>query len=196
MLTDCIGIPQLRDLAARNAEMHERLAVADMPRLAAQVFAGAIVAADGEGPAESTAGDEAFRNDALEVSVTVMAGERYPNIRMRARGQLTLQCQRCLGQLPWAVALDCVLTAVSSETERSVLADPFDSILVEAGGLRLADVFEDELLGLLPLAPVHERPEDCTGQPPEESDPLPERRTRPFADLRRLMNGGDERDTN
>jgi len=56
-------------------------------------------------------------------------------------------------------------------------------------------VLEDELLAMLPLAPVHLRPEDCTGfrmdGPGRESGQT----ARPFADLQRLMSGGAGTDT-
>lgn len=100
-----------------------------------------------------------------------LSGERLdgkPFLRIVAKADLTLLCQRCLGDVRCAVDVDSRLLLVPNGEELpddGLENDEFDP--VHAG--RDFDVFgavEEELLLALPLAPTHE---DCSAPVVQEN---------------------------
>ncbi|MCP4283042.1 MAG: hypothetical protein GY792_01100 [Gammaproteobacteria bacterium] len=77
------------------------------------------------------------------------------------RAGLGLECQRCLETMVLAVdsQLDLVVIEVPAEADR--IPEECEPFLVEDGGLRVADLIEEELLLAIPLVPMHER-EACS----------------------------------
>jgi len=109
--------------------------------------------------------------------------EGFPLIRLRARGALQLQCQRCLSPLVWPIELDSRLTAVGSEDEIREVASPYDTVIAGPDGLMLGTILEDEILTSLPMAPVHSQCEVVRESRPEAVPGL----SRPLAGLGALM---------
>lgn len=178
MFAERIASSRLAELSAEGAALTGALRAGELPRLAAVVARGPTVA-----------------DEPLEVSVSFANGpEAHPVVRIRASGVLQLRCQRCLRPVRWPVAVDVALTAVPSEARAEDLADPFDSVLLDAeGGLALRDAVEDEVLATLPLAPLHEDPACAGGVAAVEPAATPPV-TRPFAGLAGLLGRGRDGD--
>jgi uncharacterized metal-binding protein YceD (DUF177 family) len=80
---------------------------------------------------------------------------------------------------------------VRNDAEADGLADPFDSVLLEDGELPLRLALEDEILAVLPMAPLHEDAAQCgKSAAGPRGDDQPARPNRPFADLATLMGRG------
>jgi len=80
-------------------------------------------------------------------------------LRLRLRGVLKLDCQRCLETMTFPVDLDTVLVLAASEAEIDAdAADPTapDRILADPE-MPIGALIEDELLLSIPFAPRHER---------------------------------------
>ncbi|MCP4832154.1 MAG: hypothetical protein GY886_08080 [Gammaproteobacteria bacterium] len=149
MLTDHIGIPQLRDLASRSEQVNNSIRVTDMPRLA-ELLHPDIEPAD----------------KALEVKIKFLGGPQgalqdFPVIQGHLKGSLDIHCQRCLGPLAWPADIKFRLTVIGSIGDLDKVAEPFDAIVAGEHGMQLKDVLEDELLGSLPLAPMHADITNC-----------------------------------
>ena len=140
MLTDYIGIPQLRELAGRAEQYVDAMGPGEMPRLAGILHP-----------------DFRSTDGSVTVNLTVAIGaEGFPELRCRVSGALQLVCQRCLGSLDWPLYIAFNLAVLDDEADAARLEDPFDTVLAGAGGVRIADIVEDEILGSLPLAPRHD----------------------------------------
>ena len=145
-----IPMPQrhdLRGLAARGATIAGTVSSADLPRLASL---GVRLSE----PAQATlrlSQDEAGRAvvDA-EVSTTAV-----------------LQCQRCLQDMSWPLAISTLLACAWTDEEAAALPDVYEPLLVEADA-DLWDIVEEELLLALPTFPLHEN--DC--KTPEQAAAL------------------------
>jgi uncharacterized protein len=170
MLPERIGSGQLAEMAAQGASGAARLRGSTMPRLADQL-------------AREGGGDELL----LEADFR-HGPEGLPEIRLRMTGNLGLICQRCLQRVDWPLAIDVSLTVIATERDAAELADPFDSVMLEEGELRLLTAAEDEILAALPLAPVHADASQCcnvsaTAPAPASGQPL----NRPFAGLGAML---------
>lgn len=175
MLAERIASSQLADMSAQGVSLASSLRVGDLPRLSAVVAPGTGV---NDGPLEATIG---FR----------IGPENCPVVSISVRGTLHLTCQRCLGLVSWPLDVDVALTAVASDAAADELADPFDSILLdEAGGLLLRATVEDEILAVLPFAPLHADETECRAagaEPQKVAEPAAREVNRPFAGLGSLM---------
>ena len=145
MLADYIGVPQLRDLAGRSEHVSETITTDSMPRLAGLLYS-------------SDAGS--VKPLGIELRFA-MGAEGFPEVNGHINGSVSIVCQRCLGQLNWPVDLDFRLIVVDREADSETVAEPFDAVVAGEHGIALGEVIEDELLGALPLAPVHETLEEC-----------------------------------
>lgn len=109
---------------------------------------------------------------------------RVPSATGVLDATLILQCQRCLGELPWHVHADMNLGFVGSVDEVALLPESMEPVMIDAEGhVSLVDIVQDELLLAIPSVPRHE---DCglskvAGKP--ESD-----RPNPFAVLNQFKN--------
>lgn len=109
----------------------------------------------------------------------------------RLRADLTLECQRCLGPVPWRVDQPLRLVAVDDETAAAQAPRDCDPVVVPADGLDPVALAEDELILALPLVARCDAA-DCAGAPGATA-----RRTRgdnPFAVLARLKGNDDRSD--
>lgn len=138
MLADHIGIPQLREMAGRSEQVSGEVGLRDLSRLAALLYADAD-------------------KQRIEVQLRFHRGAQgFPEISGKASGSIELRCQRCLGALAWPVDLEFQLAVVESDSDVEEVARPFDTLVAGEHGIELAKLVEDELLGSLPLAPMHE----------------------------------------
>ena len=99
------------------------------------------------------------------------------------RGNLVLQCQRCLEDFTRALDVDFRLGLVRSQEEAARLAHGYDPLLVTAEPALVADIVSDEVLLALPFAPVHEDPDECHGLHKDYQPSDDARRDNPFAVL-------------
>jgi len=175
MLAECIGSAELLELAGRKASHSMRLRAMDMPRLACLLAL----------PAAGDTADLSLKLSFLE------SPERFPEVRIEVQGSLALVCQRCLGPVSWKLELDVRLVVLDSEAELKEVPDPFDCVVMDQQGLRLAVVIEDEILAGLPIAPMHSAGRECGTevQLPQDAGENGEQSftTRPFADLATLV---------
>jgi uncharacterized protein len=184
-----LDIEGLKELAAAGAVIEPQLDVRRFPRLAALLSPSAetVDAGIDEGSEDVWSG--------IEAGVGIERGtEGIARLRINVTGQLPLRCQRCLQTMVLPLQLSTRLTVVSDDREAEKLTEPFDSVILEDGELRLETVVEDEILAALPMAPAHEPGEDCVsaGAPIAESENETEQTYRPFASLATLV--GDEQD--
>jgi uncharacterized protein len=147
MLTDYIGIPQLRELAGRAEQYVDAMGSGEMPRLAGILHP-----------------DFRSTDGFVTVNVAVVTGAQgFPELRCHAQGLLKLTCQRCLGMMDWPLDLRFSLAVLDNEADAERFEDPFDTVLADVQGVRIADIVEDEILGSLPLAPRHDI-DDCDAE--------------------------------
>jgi uncharacterized protein len=126
------------------------------------------------------------------------------------RGQLELICQRCMEPMPLPVDSSSPVLLVESEADAEAAPVEWETYLAAEGRLSLAALAAEELLLALPVVPLH-ADGDCKAavrQAPEEPVPSPraaeptpplagagdagpaeQATTRPFADLRALLDG-------
>jgi len=99
------------------------------------------------------------------------------------RGNLVLQCQRCLEDLPRTLDVEFRLGLVRSQEAAARLAHGYEPLLVTAEPARIADIVSDEVLLALPFAPVHENADECHGLYREYQPSADAQRENPFAVL-------------
>lgn len=101
------------------------------------------------------------------------------------QAKLKLQCQCCLGSIPWTVDSIVSLGVVSSIDEADRLPEGYEPLLLEGETLPLTDIVQEELLLAIPTIPQHDRcgPAD---PPVREMAPEPAKRPNPFAVLANL----------
>lgn len=173
MLVTRIAPDALRELARRQARRRMELPVTHLPR------AGGLIAPDGQRP-----------GDVLAVTVAFREGrDRHPEASFEVAGSLSLVCQRCLQVMEHRIELSFALSIADAGEDVATLAEPFDVISMDAEGLCLLTVIEDEILADLPIAPMHELRSECSGAAAmmSHADNANEVTSRPFADLAALM---------
>jgi len=112
-----------------------------------------------------------------------------PCLRGHARGEVWLECQRCLAAYPLPLDRRFDLVLVVDEAEAAALPEEIDAVVMgESRETRLVDLVEDELILALPLIPRCEVATDCRpGAALLDSDEVlageQEPRQQPFADL-------------
>lgn len=75
-------------------------------------------------------------------------------VRVRAKTALPLICQRTLERFDYPVEIDAKLGFIVDEEDEAALPAGYEPLLLDAAGLRPADVIEDELILALPVFPV------------------------------------------
>jgi len=145
MLADHIGVTQLRDLASRSEHLSETLSVSEMRRLAGLLYPG-----------------PQLEDPTLDLRIEFLGGvQGFPELKGHLKGKLSLLCQRCLGGFTWEVDEDFRLIVIDSEEDFDEVIEPFDAVVAGEHGICLTEIVEDEILGSLPLAPMHGTRDDC-----------------------------------
>lgn len=79
-----------------------------------------------------------------------------PVIRGSVAADITVQCQRCLQDMPFQAAGETWLCAVREGFDEEKLPQGFEPVIIEHQHIILSHLVEDELILLLPFAPMHE----------------------------------------
>ncbi len=173
MVVERIGSAEFKDLVARGSTLDLSFPVSSLGRLAALAPSG---------------GEEA----SLTASFTFRSGpEGFPQVLLVVAGAVTLVCQRCMEPLDLPVAVDVLLTFVSSDAEAAGLSDPFETVLLADGELVPAQVVEDEVLAALPLVPSHSETTTCGRPGGRDEQANSGDMHRPLAGLADLLGRGD-----
>lgn len=110
--------------------------------------------------------------------------------RVVVEADLPLTCQRCLRPVSWRISTSTELVFVASGggADESGAREIFETI---DGRVALTDVVEEELLLALPLVALHEAPNACAADGPQDEgseETTPSDRTQlPFAGLKDLL---------
>jgi uncharacterized protein len=116
-------------------------------------------------------------------------------------GQLEVTCQRCLSPLQLQVKASSPVLIVESERQAEEAPAGWETFHAPEGRVDFAALAAEELLLALPIVPLHPQASDCAvlssgraaepAEPavPPEAGPAPAEQatTRPFADLRALL---------
>ncbi len=99
--------------------------------------------------------------------------------------ELELQCQCCLGSIPWRVKSQVSLGVVRTIDEADRLPESYEPLLLEEESIPLVDIVQEELLLAIPSIPQHEQ---CAllAKAEQQSAPEPTKRANPFAVLAEL----------
>ena len=134
------------------------------------------------GMADTVAADLQFYID--EDSKAVVEGE--------ARVEVTMTCQRCLGEVSQTLVADLCLAMVLNDEQSRALNKRYDPWLVDSddGSANLHTLVEDELLLALPMVAMHETlcvdPESMQSRSPNAKHVCSEKSENPFAVLKQL----------
>ena len=135
-----------------------------------------------------------LRTDAGTIQIKLDFGADAAGVRFMhglVTGELSLQCQRCMGAMRFPLHIDFRLALLRDETQLERLTEEYEPLLVEAVPIYIADVIEDETLLAVPQIPKHDEGE-CSVSIAVASDELPgtEKDTQvkpnPFAVLAKL----------
>jgi uncharacterized metal-binding protein YceD (DUF177 family) len=181
MPTERIGSAELLAMGRRKVIREIQLNPAELARLSESMAVGA--------------GDVITP---LKVSIQFQVGpEGFPLIQLGIAGNLGLECQRCLAPVGWSVNLQAQLTVMANDEETNRVTDPFECVVMDADGLLLSNIIEDEILAALPMAPFHRSGTGCAVSSTKlvEADNGRQQMNRPFLDLAALMGrDGEESD--
>ena len=110
---------------------------------------------------------------------------KYAVVTGVVKAELVLQCQCCLGSIPWTVNGPVSLAVVGSIDEADLLPDSYEPLLLEEQSIPLSDIVQEELLLAVPTIPQHEK---CGVSMAKPSEPVQEapKRPNPFAVLAKL----------
>lgn len=153
-------------LATHGTTLQGRLALSNMTRLRSAVLAHAEWVT-------------------LDWHFSMINGQ--PVIRGSLAADITVQCQRCLQDMPCQAAGETWLCAVHENYDDDKIPDGFEPAIIEHQHIALSQLVEDELILLLPFAPMHEV---CPDNPyhlemVEEIEETPQK-PNPFAVLAQL----------
>ena len=96
--------------------------------------------------------------------------QKQPYLVLRARAQLRLKCNRCLGDMDWPLAMQVALAIVGSDVLAARLPDHYEPLLVDAEPIALLELVEDELLLALPAVAMHPCGECAAAPNPAPTD--------------------------
>jgi len=82
---------------------------------------------------------------------------QLPQVTGAVKGQVALQCQRCLAPVMVEVDTESVVVLTESETDRRPEEAGHELYIVQNERLFLQDFIEDEILLALPVVPRHEQ---------------------------------------
>jgi uncharacterized protein len=117
-----------------------------------------------------------------------------PRVKGHVEATLMLQCQRCMMDMPFVVSNPVQLGIVRTRQAAEQLPANLEPLLVDAEGVTVGSIVEDELILALPVVAMHEL-EACPegeairhkpGADQEDASAESEQRENPFAVLAQL----------
>jgi len=115
------------------------------------------------------------------------SGVRY--LRGTISTELGVVCQRCMQAMQLFVDTEFALGLVTSREQADMLPEEYEPLIVDEQTMSLTEIIEDELILVMPIAPMHPV-DECTGrQMNYENDPeaIPaEGPQNPFSVLKKL----------
>ncbi|MBI5451522.1 MAG: DUF177 domain-containing protein [Gammaproteobacteria bacterium] len=127
---------QYHELVERRSTVSGMVRVAELVRLSAAVLPG---------------------DERLAVELEFDREGRTSVMRGTIRGQLRLQCQRCLNDMVLPVDIELALALVHSEDEANrLVADLEPAIVPSSSTISLHELVEDEVLLVLPIVALHD----------------------------------------
>jgi uncharacterized protein len=132
------------DFAYKGGEHHGKIAVSDFERLQ-----------------DYLVGD---RDELKYIVIGALDRDGNPVLRVAIHGTISLQCQRCLGELRHVLDLRTELLLTRNEDELSRLDEneSADGILAKSD-MDILGLIEDEIILGLPISPRHEESECSLG---------------------------------
>jgi uncharacterized metal-binding protein YceD (DUF177 family) len=152
MLAEYIGIAKLNDLIAKSAESDFSAPVSELSRVQ-QVIVDSNAATDLVLTVMLRFRPALAASSATAASLPVLSGT--------IKGELYLECQRCLEPMRWCSDIDFEYSLQLPGSGNSTLIDLFETIEVTERGLLLKELIEDELLSAIPFAPKHDDEKLC-----------------------------------
>lgn len=135
------SLPDLERLAERGAVLEGEIALERLPRLNGVLHA-----------------------DSGSVSASLRFQKRsggWLTVELSYEATLMLECQRCLEPLAHRVNARVELGLLENESMENHLPEGCEPFLLENARLSPANLIEDELIMSLPLAPRHDRLDEC-----------------------------------
>jgi uncharacterized protein len=105
-------------------------------------------------------------------------------VHVRATTALPLTCQRTLEIFELPVSIDVKLGFIVDEDDEAALPTGYEPLLLDAAGLRPADVIEDELILAVPIVPVKPGTQEMHREWKDERAAPVEPKPNPFAVLK------------
>lgn len=148
---------------AQKQRFSGRLSLASLPRLAAAVMEGEVVA---------------------DLQLSRIGG--YPSLSGSLEGQLGLRCQNCEASYAWELEVAVNLRLVFSEDEERAVMESAEPVLVENDSLPVREIIEDEVLLALPMLSRCKTCQNSGLTTPHKAEPeaVAARRDNPFAVLK------------
>jgi uncharacterized protein len=103
------------------------------------------------------------------------------------RGTATLECQRCLQPLAFAVDSQVRVALVSTEAEGAKVPEDLEPMLAPGGRISIAELITEELSLSLPIVPLHDAGTPCAAGAAGAADEAHEATQKPFAQLAQLL---------
>jgi DUF177 domain-containing protein len=146
-------------------------------------------------PAEFTSGGGSVR-----ARLSFGRAQGFAMTQVELTAQLAVTCQRCLSPLQLQVKTSSPVLIVESERQAEDAPAGWETFLAPEGRMDFAALVAEELLLALPIVPLHEPATECAprdaGKAAEAvaiseapAPPGEPAMTRPFADLRALLEG-------
>jgi uncharacterized protein len=106
--------------------------------------------------------------------------------RLTLEGSATLECQRCMQPLEFALNSQVRVALLHSEAEAARVPEELEPVLAPGGRISIGELITEELLLSLPIVPLHEGNAGCASAPEAAPDPQADTH-RPFAQLADLL---------
>jgi uncharacterized protein len=130
----------------------------------------------------------------LHVHVQFGREQGHIMAQVALRGELLLVCQRCMKPMSWRVDSNSPVLLIEAESQADGAPVEWETYLAVEGRVSLGALAAEELMLALPIVPLHANAKDCGAAASlvttaEQNAPVQDM-SRPFADLRALLEGG------
>jgi len=119
------------------------------------------------------------------IAFSRVQGRVIADVTLEARPEV--RCQRCLGSMVLPVRSQSRVALLASESDADAVPPELEVALAPEGRMRLADLFEEEMLLAVPGSPRHAEGQCPASAGQDVAEEIDEPAQRPFADLRRLL---------